>query len=87
MEQIQVVPGRWFTRNNRDVVIDRSFEVEDAPQPGMPKVKRMVWEGTLYKADGKTVDSRHVWEADGRYRTHNGVATEFDLRQLVQAAA
>jgi len=85
MEVINVVPGRYLTRNSRLVVISRSFTVEDAPQPGMAKVKREVWEGQLYKSDGKTPDTMHTWEQDGRYRTHQGVATEYDLCACIEA--
>ena len=85
MEALTVTPGKWITRNNRLVVITHSFEASDPPMPGMPPVKRQVWEGTLYQANGTTPDSKHAWEGDGRFKTPRGVATEFDLRSAVAA--
>jgi len=82
---IQVVLGRWTTRNNRLVQITSRFQVDDPPAPGSPKTVRTVWGGTLYQADGKTIDSPHSWEADGRFRTPQAVANMYDLVQLIEA--
>lgn len=84
MAQVQL--GKWFTRNNRLVMIDRSVEVEDSPSPGMPPQRRMVFEGIMFAADGKTEASRCTWEADGKYKTPSNVASQFDLVQLIEAA-
>ena len=85
MEPLSVQPGRYRTRNQRLVVIDESFEVNDAPQPGMQPVQRTIWRGIMYKADAVTPDSRHDWEPDGRYRTPLGVASQYDLAVLIEA--
>jgi len=83
MQPIEVRPGKWGTKNQRTALITHSIEVNDAPQPGMEPVKRKVFVGKLFKADGVTTDTEMMWEPDGRHRTHLGVATQFDLNQAI----
>jgi len=81
----QLQKGKWFTRNNRLVLIDSSREITDPPTPGAQPLTRLIWEGMMYAADGRTEESRRAWEADGRFKTPLGVASQYDLVQLIEA--
>lgn len=75
--------GVFQTRHARLVRIVRPFEFSEPPQPGMEPVARVCWEGELYQADGKTVDTNGVWESSGAFQVQNGVIQRNDLVMVV----
>lgn len=83
---MQVKIGRYQTRLSRIVEITRSHEVDDR-QPDGSIIRKQMWVGMMFKADGRTPDTEHEWEDSGAYRNQRGVASPNDLAILVQAAA
>jgi len=75
----------WFqTRHSRLVHIEEEFQFSEAPQPGKAPETRTCLKGTLYMSDGKTVDSRGIWEQSGSFQVQNGVLQRNDLVILVR---
>jgi hypothetical protein len=70
--------GKFQTRNSRIVEITDSRWIDEKQLDGTIK-KTRIWNGTLYKADGKTFDATYEWEDSGRRRNSQGVASQFDI--------
>lgn len=78
-------PGWFMTRQARLVHIRVRVEREMPLEPGQEKpTKKFLWVGDLMQMDGKTVDTEMLWEDSGALASRNGVATSFDLAQLVR---
>jgi hypothetical protein len=91
---MQLTPGRYQTRNSRNVELFESFEREKPIGMGQSK-KVTIWRGRLYTQSG-AFDSSHEWEETllpNTYATFvsvgrsEGVASEFDLIYKYPAAA
>lgn len=76
-------PGLFMTRNSRVVEITHSQEVQEQVGPGQPPRTRTIWIGNIRKADGKTVDTKATWNPDGGFANPRGVASQFDLAQVI----
>lgn len=75
----------WFqTRHSRLVHITKSFNFSESAHPGMTPQSRTCWEGELYQADGKTIDTIGVWEESGAAQNTLGVIQRNDLVILVR---
>lgn len=72
-----------MTRSNRLVKITGS-EIVNGPKAGGGIAKKTLAIGTLFKMDGKTVDGLHRWETNGAFANQNGVASQFDLCQIIR---
>jgi hypothetical protein len=73
----KMAKGRYQTRNNRVVEITGSH-IESGTLNGVPFSKTM-WDGVLYQADGKTVETPHTWSDAGTYLHEQGVMNQFDI--------
>jgi hypothetical protein len=77
--------GRYSTRNNRVVEITGSHEkVENV---GGVNTTKIIWDGIIYEANGKNVESTATWSNDGRYLHNEGVGSSFDLSIVISQEA
>jgi hypothetical protein len=77
--------GRYSTRNNRVVQITGSHEkVENV---GGVNTTKIIWDGIIYEANGKNVESTATWSNDGRYLHNEGVGSSFDLSIVISQEA
>lgn len=75
--------GVFQTRHSKTVRLTEPFEFSAPPQPGREPETRICWHGTIFQADGKTVDTNGVWEQSGAFQNSNGVIQRNDLVILV----
>lgn len=75
--------GVFQTRHSKTVRLTEPFEFSAPPQPGREPETRICWHGTIFQADGKTVDTNGVWERSGAFQNSNGVIQRNDLVILV----
>jgi hypothetical protein len=77
--------GRYSTRNNRVVEITGSHEkVENV---GGLSTTKIIWDGIIFEANGKNVESTATWSNDGRYLHNEGVGSSFDLSIVISQEA
>jgi hypothetical protein len=74
----KMAKGRYQTRNNRVVEITGSHVQTAVGTDGKPYSKTM-WDGLLYQADGKTIETPHMWSDAGGYLHEEGVSNQFDI--------
>jgi len=58
---MQLTPGRYGTRNSRNVELFESFQREKSVGTQGEKKTVTVWRGRLFNQNG-TLDSTHEWE-------------------------
>jgi hypothetical protein len=73
--------GKYTTRNNRLVEIHGSH-IESGTTGGVAWSKKM-WDGTLFAANMRDIESTHTWSDEGGYLHQEGVGNEFDLRSVI----
>ena len=73
--------GRYSTRNNRVVEITGSHVVTE--HVGGQDTQKTIWDGVIYEANGKNVESKATWSNDGRYLHNEGVGSSFDLSIVI----
>lgn len=73
--------GKYTTRNNRLVEITASH-IETGNTGGVAWSKKM-WDGILFAANMRDVESTHSWSDEGGYLHQEGVGNEFDLRSVI----
>jgi hypothetical protein len=83
---VNTQPGLWQTRTNRLVRI-KSFRwtEQTSAVAGEPPLKVRIWQGDMFKADGKTLDSQHEWNDHGNFFNPRGVVNPHDLTLLIRA--
>jgi hypothetical protein len=74
----KMAKGRYQSRNNRVIEITGSHTETAIGTDGKPYTKKM-WDGLLYQADGKTVETPHMWSDSGGYLHEAGVQNQFDI--------
>lgn len=80
---MQVQLGRYQTRSARIVEITASNWIDERQGDGTT-IRKRVWSGALYKADGKTFDCEYRWDDSGRLLNQRGVASDKDLAILIE---
>jgi len=75
-----------MTRSSRLVEITGSEQVK-APKPGGGTMTKTVFTGTLFKMDGRTIDSKHRWDLSGQFANQQGVSSNYDLCQRIGGPA
>lgn len=83
---VTISKGRFMTRNNRIVQINGSRMVDET-LPNGEKIRRRLWDGMMFKADGKTEDTAHTWQDDGAFSNQRGVACPSDLVIVISREA
>jgi hypothetical protein len=77
--------GRYSTRNNRVVEIDGYHFVTE--KVGGEEIKKRIWDGCIYEANGINIESKATWSNDGRYLHNEGVGSSFDLATVISQEA
>jgi len=77
--------GRYTTRNNRLVEIT-GHHVETGSTGGQEWSKK-IWDGVIYEANGKNIESAATWSELGGYLHNEGVGSSFDLCTVISQEA
>lgn len=76
--------GLFQTRHPRIVQLRRKRVVPVPVAPGEEPRSKVLWEGTLFMANGTTPDTDGLWEESGAFANQNGVISRSDLVKLVR---